>query len=761
MRRTWWALLAWLAGCALPLDNLCEPCTLTCGPGLSCVEGVCVSPVERCGIATCSLELPCDPGAYCRDGACVQGCGGGPPCEVGTRCVADACVGPVHVDLGHKMGCAAWPDGRVSCWGQNDLMTEADDLAGIAEPRWVGGVEDAVEVGVGYEFACARSAEGVVSCWGSNATGQLATSLQSVPRSSSAKEISLGRRAERGALVVGHASACVLSEGGQPMCWGDDADGQLRYPRDRPFTALVVGPQAACGLSPLGNLCWGRGVEGGQLEDLPDARSLAMGNSICVLDRAGAARCSYAGFGVPYGGSWDGPVRQLAAGANAACVVTTAGSTECDGLWWLGARRYTELRPPDEGPGDERLLVDEGLLCRHRPNGKLTCAEASARGHLGQLPRTSGWRSHEDLVGMEAEGNRTCGIRADDVVCAGLPWATEGGRPCGSIGGVLVCDGHQDERAPGFLPVGVGPALSLDLGREHGCAVVDGGAAVACWGDNSAGQAAPDVSAKLYRGRVAALTGGPWRAVATADRGSCALSDAGEVFCWGEGLTGAVPRGVVEVPIPPVVQLAASGEHAVAVDVTGRAWAWGQNAFGEVDPQAGAPVFVRADSPRIGVEGVVEAAPGMDHTCARRADGQVLCWGRNQDGELGDGSVGAPKGPTAVALPAPAIHVAAGARWTCAVGTVDTRCWGQETAGAFLGPDGPARYGRAFPHSQPAPVRVHGLPSLARLSLGVSHACGLTADGRSGCWGSDYHGEVSAVPPGRPTWQTIPAPDDP
>ena len=677
MTRAWWVLPVWLAGCALPLDNLCAPCNLTCGPGLSCVDEVCVSPAERCGVTSCTLELPCDPGASCLAGTCVPGCGGGPPCEVGTRCIADACQGPAQVDLGARMGCATWADGKVSCWGQNDLMTEADDLAGIAEPRWVSGVQDAVEVGVGYEFACALLAEGKVSCWGSNALGQLATSLQSVPRSSEAKEISLGVEVRGEALVVGHASACVLTEDGRPRCWGNDTDGQLRFPRDRPYTALAIGPQAGCGISPLGNACWGQGVADRQLNlqvaGLSGATALAVGYNICILDRAGAGRCRYVGFGAWYEqANWPGPVRQLTAGAEAACVVDAEGDLECGGWWWLGARRYTRLRPPDEGPGEGRLMVDEALLCLHRPGGKISCASASERGYLGQLPRASGWQTHDALTAAaQAEGNRTCGLAADDVVCAGLPWGTEDG-PCTLSGGGLLCDGHQDDRAPGFRPVGVGPAVSLDLAREHGCAVVDGGAAIACWGDNSARQAAPTSSEQTYRGRVTGLPDGPWRALAPADRGTCALSVAGAVYCWGAGLTGVATSTVVRVPIPAeVVQLAASAEHAVAVDALGRAWSWGQNAFGEVAPEGGAPAFVPATSAMISVEGVVEAAPALDHTCVRRADGQVSCWGRNQDGELGDGSVGSPKGPTVVALPGPATHIAAGPRWTCAVSALD------------------------------------------------------------------------------------------
>jgi alpha-tubulin suppressor-like RCC1 family protein len=49
----------------------------------------------------------------------------------------------------------------------------------------------------------------------------------------------------------------------------------------------------------------------------------------------------------------------------------------------------------------------------------------------------------------------------------------------------------------------------------------------------------------------------------------------------------------------------------------------------------------------------VELAAGGNHTCARRSDGAVLCWGRNLDGELGDGTTMNRNVPTPVVWQAP------------------------------------------------------------------------------------------------------------
>ena len=39
-----------------------------------------------------------------------------------------------------------------------------------------------------------------------------------------------------------------------------------------------------------------------------------------------------------------------------------------------------------------------------------------------------------------------------------------------------------------------------------------------------------------------------------------------------------------------------------------------------------------------GLETVVEVSAGGRHACARRANGQVLCWGENTYAQLGNGS---------------------------------------------------------------------------------------------------------------------------
>ena len=115
---------------------------------------------------------------------------------------------------------------------------------------------------------------------------------------------------------------------------------------------------------------------------------------------------------------------------------------------------------------------------------------------------------------------------------------------------------------------------------------------------------------------------------------------------------------------------------------------------------------------------------GWYHSCARRADGTVVCWGWNRFG-----AATVPIGLTSVA------QVSAGTFHTCALkadGTVD--CWG-----------GHDNYGQETVDYGQATVPI-GLASVAQVSAGNVHTCALKTDGTVVCWG--YNGFGEATVPG-------------
>jgi alpha-tubulin suppressor-like RCC1 family protein len=156
---------------------------------------------------------------------------------------------------------------------------------------------------------------------------------------------------------------------------------------------------------------------------------------------------------------------------------------------------------------------------------------------------------------------------------------------------------------------------------------------------------------------------------------TCVIADTGEVLCWGWNSTGQLGDGSApssrSTPGPvtglsDVVSLAAGcHQHLCAVDGSGAVYCWGENVQSQLGDgtTTSSDVPVRVAFPEGDVH-VVEVAVGSAHTCARTDDGRVWCWGANDEGQIGNGTVGEPRGPTLVprfaapgAIPAAALQL--------------------------------------------------------------------------------------------------------
>jgi len=125
-----------------------------------------------------------------------------------------------------------------------------------------------------------------------------------------------------------------------------------------------------------------------------------------------------------------------------------------------------------------------------------------------------------------------------------------------------------------------------------------------------------------------------------------------------------------------------------------------------------------------------------DHTCGLRRDGQVLCWGANGEGELGDGTTNDSASPVAVAQLPRAVDVSAGGIHTCAVdGAGTVWCWGSNTTGEL---------GDGTTSASDVPVAVVGLPARATgVAAAEGATCAALADGTVWCWGDGAGGPVN------------------
>ena len=362
---------------------------------------------------------------------------------------------------------------------------------------------------------------------------------------------------------------------------------------------------------------------------------------------------------------------QISVGATATCAVTAEHE-----LWCWGEGEVVSSPVPEKmtdfGPVEQvsvgayhacvRLLDSERLICW------------GFNGHL-QLGSSSGdatyWSAFiEGLESVSAGIDHTCVVASGQVRCWGANFHNE-------LGGVEG-DGNYAFDATRSVKNLAGLALSGVVGVAAGgrinCAVQTSGA-VSCWGG------------QWRNGRIQAL---PLQAVAD-ERGvslqdakslcaegeghfsyACALRQDGSVACWGTDPAwmashpaasvadlpgGSVMRTVVS---SGVEQIACGQAHVCVRTSAGEARCWGVNGtFSPLDNNnpmhrqifpgltikgmggLGVGTFEAArvaPTAVLGLPAIAEIYAGQFSTCAKSNEGDIYCWGANDNLQLGLGS---------------------------------------------------------------------------------------------------------------------------
>jgi hypothetical protein len=168
--------------------------------------------------------------------------------------------------------------GTVRCWGRNDFRQLGDGTTQTSRsPLPVPGVPVGTAVGVvaGRTYTCILTVRGNVQCWGANSRGELGDgtfvdrpSPVLVRRQLLSGTLTLGGVV---ALVGGNTHACVVAATGQPMCWGNNENGQLGDTTTFNRVAAVGVPSFTANIDPAADVSHhGRRAEVTALVSCPD-----------------------------------------------------------------------------------------------------------------------------------------------------------------------------------------------------------------------------------------------------------------------------------------------------------------------------------------------------------------------------------------------------------------------------------------------------------------------------------------------------------
>jgi alpha-tubulin suppressor-like RCC1 family protein len=355
-------------------------------------------------------------------------------------------------------------------------------------------------------------------------------------------------------------------------------------------------------------------------------------------------------------------VVSVAAAQNRTCALLHDGTVWC----WGGSPFLT--RPAQiTDLHDARVIAlggrwavgDFALACVITAGERVLCWGSGSYGALGdgnyQLPLV---RDIPQPVvtedGKPLEGAKSlalgigfgCASTATGVYCWGDNSRGQLASPLGAVGGA--------RQVPGLLPpVYYRPYAALAAGAPAGLLAAgydlvisaDRTTTICGWGASGGGQTYWPVANGLNVTPICRDLAGV-RQIVAGFEGVCALRDNGEVGCWGYQLGAgatAPPGGRADIALAS--QIAAGVEHYCALQTDGRVFCWGNGHEGELGNgpagnqyQVLAPQEVKglgADSIGIG------SGNTAHHTCAIVRDGSLRCWGRNDNAQLANSTVGA------------------------------------------------------------------------------------------------------------------------
>ena len=710
-----------------------------------------------------------------------------------------------QVSVGENYACAIWKASasanskKISCWGQGGdhigVANASDSTSAYlvdhpTEDSW-STFGNVAQISAGNGHTCALMNNGDIYCWGDGERGALGNKL--LTSTNRARLIASPKPTRkfndkdllRGKIAVGTAHSCAVTQNKNVYCWGEGDNGRLgmNSTSDAKTPDLVHGTSGSgtldniyqvkagdthsCSLTMIGKVhCWGDGSSG-KLGQGTETNSNFPKAVISGETATGNNALTNA--------------RQISVGRNHTCVLRSNQQVAC----W-GKNEYGELganldpdddefvnspvlvhtSDSDTGPLSDVIQVSAGRFhtCALKNNGKVYCWGRGEDARLGQgssdqndktTPVVVSGTNNSDMVQIATGSSHTCALKSHgEVYCWGI-----------------IGTGTKN------TPVKVGSASAverLSAGSSHNCAIQTRGRAY-CWGLQAYGSLGNNNNSSVTKNTpisVKDIGGSGYISgvldIDSNDYHSCVLKKGGLVACWGQGSdyqlgndsnsSNSYPTlairedrkeaGFFSTDISPNQQISTYYEHACALKNDGTPLCWGQagHHLGQSNTTNNRKVPGVVLSLRYVVK---EIDVGQNHTCARKNDNTVACWGYGGTGSLGEGSTsGYYKNPRIVQNHSGnsgnltgVQQLSAGYLHSCAVlSDGKVACWGANTNGEL---------GDNSTTTRSTPVLVqneagNAITGVSQVAAGHYHSCATRTNGKVYCWGYNGDNQVSS-----------------
>lgn len=375
--------------------------------------------------------------------------------------------------------------------------------------------------------------------------------------------------------------------------------------------------------------------------------------------------------------------------------------------------------------------VEDVLSAADDGTGDLATTSSAGTGASSGAGGTASFGGAGGVEGVGAAG----GLGSGGLGSGGLGSGGLGSGGLGAGGDLGASSGAGGE--PG-VEVDV---VMLDAGNEHSCAVLRG--TLYCWGGNQRGRlGVGDGQNRVSPARVGNVES--WVEVTTASDHSCARRNDGSVWCFGANDMGQLGSpGVNDVLSPIAVALperarlvSAESAFSCALLEDASLYCWGQNTegmLGQADDYPGEDQFSPVRVSDFDDWSFVDA--GQGHACALRGVGNLWCWGRNSQDQLGLGDMAAVqyRYPQRVGDADAWVEVQAGQNHSCGLQAGGSLwCWGENPFGNL---------GTGDLASQASPLRIDDR-NYSDLSLDTFHTCAIDTSSDLWCWGRNVEGQL-------------------